>query len=50
MDLKYSSLVQQVYPNLKWAYYELFLESVFVINRFCLEASDYKTARSENNS
>ena len=50
MDLKYSSVVQQVYPNLKWAHFELFLEFIFVINRFCLEAFHYKTARSENNS
>ena len=44
---KYSPVAQQVHLNLKWANYKLFIGSVFVIDRFCLEAFYYKTSKSE---
>ena len=39
---KYSSVVQQVHLNLKWARYKLLIGSVFVIDQFCLEDFYYK--------
>ena len=39
---KYSSVVQQVHLNLKWAHYKLLIGSVFVIDQFCLEDFYYK--------
>ena len=47
---KYPSLVQQVHLNLEWARCKLFIGPAFVIDRFCLEAFNYQTSRSENNS
>ena len=44
---KYSSVVQQVHLNLKWAHGKLLIGSVFVIDQFCLEDFYYKTSRSE---